>query len=137
MQFRIPSIKKERARNLAIAGLVAAAAIGLFALTSKSDKSLDISGSQGGNAVAIQITSEGFIPATVKVLPGSQVTWTNSDNKAHKVASNPHPIHSEVKGLESPDLDPGASYTYKFDQKGSFGYHDHLNLTRLGTVIVE
>ena len=142
MRLKMPNLNDQKNQRLAVIGLAAVVAVGLivYATTSGPGPSFqDSSGSQSQSdrAVVVQITSEGFMPATIKVLQGSQVTWVNTDNKTHKIASNPHPTHSDVKGLESPDLGTGASYTHTFDQKGSFGYHNHLNVTRLGTVIVE
>lgn len=140
MRLKLPNIKGSTNQNKAVIGFAAVVAVGLIAFAAYQysrtpNNSTNESGD--GPTALVQITAEGFVPATVMVLPGSLVTWTNTDNKPHRVASNPHPTHSDVQGLESPDIAPGESYTYRYGQQGSFGYHDHLNFTRTGTVIVE
>lgn len=86
----------------------------------------------------VTITDKGFSPATIKVKKGSQVTWTNLDKAPHLVASDPHPTHTLLPGLESPVLLSNDSYSFIFEKVGSFTYHDHLNPYKFkGTVIVE
>ena len=55
----------------------------------------------------------------------------------HAVASDPHPTHTELSGLESSILKNKQSYTFKFETGGTYTYHDHLNPTTQGTVIVK
>lgn len=86
---------------------------------------------------AIQITRDGFVPATLSIKKGTRVVWTNADNRDHIVASNPHPAHTGLEGLESKVLASGATYSFVFDQTGEFGYHDHLNPTHNGSVVVQ
>lgn len=86
----------------------------------------------------IEITKDGFIPATLSVPKGSRVTWINKDSKPHRVASNPHPDHNGLKGFDALDIiGPDGRYSFIFDAVGSFGYHDHLNPTVNGTIIVK
>lgn len=88
---------------------------------------------------AIVITKDGFSPATVRVQKGTTVTWTNQDDSPHQVTSDPHPTHEALPGLDSEEaLAKGDSFSFTFEQPGTFTYHDHLNpLKLLGTVIVE
>lgn len=54
------------------------------------------------------------------------------------VASDPHPQHSDLPEFDSLKAIPqGESYLYTFTQKGTWGYHDHLNPSALGTIVVE
>lgn len=89
-------------------------------------------------AASVSITDQGFTPVTLTVKKGTKVTWTNNGNKPRQVASNPHPDHTELKGLDSKGpIGPESTYSYTFDKPGEYNYHDHFNPTVSGTVVVE
>jgi plastocyanin len=51
-----------------------------------------------GSNAAVNITGFAFVPHVLRVLPGTNVTWTNSDPQAHTVTqdedtSSPMPAH--------------------------------------------
>lgn len=96
----------------------------------------------------VEITSEGFNPSTITVEAGETVTWVNKNSVAHWVASANHPDHKvypESGGCIGSKFDacrgiePGESWSFTFNQKGSWGYHDHINFKApfFGKVIVE
>ncbi len=87
----------------------------------------------------VEITKDGFIPATLFVAKGTTVTWTNTDSNPHPIASNPHPEHTTLPGLDSKDVISieGGTYSFTFDTPGEYTYHDHLNPTTNGTIMVE
>jgi plastocyanin len=88
--------------------------------------------------VEIAITADGFEPATVLIPAGTEVTWINQNIEPHWIASNPHPDHDELPGLNSNEaIGPEGSYSYTFEESGEYGYHDHLNPETNGVVIVE
>ncbi len=88
-------------------------------------------------SAVVQITANGFIPATLSVKPGTKVTWVNQDGQPHRVASNPHPTHTDTKGLDSPEVPAGGTYSFVFNGSGQHGYHDHLHPTTNGTLVVQ
>ena len=98
-------------------------------------------GSNGGinNATdhRVVIKNFAFDPPSVTVKSGDTVTWINEDTTPHIVASDPHPTHTDLPGLESSSLSQGQSYSFTFVKTGTFGYHCHLHPTMKGTVIVE
>jgi plastocyanin len=87
----------------------------------------------------IVITKDGFQPATIQILTGSQVTWTNADEAPHQVAADPHPTHTSIPGFDSTKtLKKNESYSFIFDKPGTYTYHDEKNpLKTLGTIIVK
>jgi len=91
-----------------------------------------------GQAV-VQITAAGFSPSSIKVNKGTQVTFTNTDQALHRVASDPYPTHTGLAGFDSVEpLATEESYSYVFEEEGTFTFHDHLNPLKFkGTVIVE
>lgn len=88
-------------------------------------------------AVTVEIKADGFVPATVTVKKGGTVTWKNDADALSWPASDPHPAHTGVAGFDAgAGLAKDASYSFVFNTAGTFGYHDHLNLSHTGTVKV-
>ncbi len=79
-----------------------------------------------------------FVPATITVKKGTEVTWVNKDPDSCWIASDPHPIHTGYTGFDSgKGMKQDETYKFTFQKTGTFGYHDHLNITDTGKVIVE
>jgi plastocyanin len=86
----------------------------------------------------IKIISSGFSPANVIVKKGAKVTFVNNSVKLSWPASDPHPTHTDLPGFDSKKgLKNGESYTFTFNQVGTWGFHDHLNSSFRGKVIVQ
>lgn len=85
----------------------------------------------------ITIIFSGFTPSTLTVKVGSVVTWNNTSGSAVQVASDPHPTHTDLPDLNSGSLANGQTYSYTFNKIGTWGYHNHLDPTEKGTVVVE
>lgn len=89
----------------------------------------------------ITYSSAGFSPSTVTIKNGSKITWVNKSDKQVKIGANPHPIHTgnkEISGGEfTLDLRPGEEKTIVVSKVGTFGYHNHLNVSEEGTIVVE
>ena len=87
----------------------------------------------------VAITSQGFVPQTILIQKGSSVIWTNKDIRPHQIASDPHPTHSLLTSLgQGKAISPKSTFTFTFNQTGTFTYHDELNpLGAKGEVIVK
>jgi plastocyanin len=85
----------------------------------------------------IYITAQGFQPTTITIKTGTTITWRNNDQTAHRIASNPHPEHTDLKGLYSGLLNEQDTYSYTYNTVGSYNYHDETNPTTNGTVVVK
>ena len=85
----------------------------------------------------VRISSSGFSPDSVTIKVGGTVTFINDDSADHQVASAPHPVHTDYPKLNVGVLKPGEMGTAEFDEAGTFGYHDHLNPSLTGKVVVE
>lgn len=87
----------------------------------------------------VAIDSSQFVPATLTVSPGTYVTWTNDDSQVHQVAADPFPKDNSISGFNSQvSLQNHDSYTYQFNQKGTYTYHDEKNPFSMdGTVVVK
>ena len=85
----------------------------------------------------VKMTKSGFDPENVSVKAGESVTWVNEDTEPHWPASNDHPNHTVYPGFDAKKpIQAGESYTFVFEKVGSWGFHDHLNSRKTGTVTV-
>ncbi len=74
----------------------------------------------------------------VEVTAGSTVTFRNADTTPHGVASDPHPVHTGLPGFDAGGpIAPGETYEFTFTSPGTFGFHNHLNPSLRGTVVVK
>lgn len=94
----------------------------------------------------IEITSSGFNPVTLTINVGDTVTFINKDTQSHWVASAVHPTHlayPETGGCIGSKFDSchgliqDESFSFKFNNKGSWKYHDHLRPGLTGTIVVK
>ncbi|MDO8874342.1 MAG: cupredoxin domain-containing protein [Methanoregula sp.] len=88
------------------------------------------------SANTIRINRKGFDPASITVAAGSTVRWVNDDSTADPGLYNPTHRISLVNIKDSPLLSPGQSWSWIFDQPGSYDYSDMIHSIPKGTVIV-
>ena len=72
-----------------------------------------------------------FSPADITVKKGTTVTWTNNDAVEHTVTED-----DGQTGPSAPPLSQGQSYTFTFNQAGTFHYHCTIHSEMTGTVTV-
>ena len=124
--------------SLIIAFVVIVVALVGFLYFNKQKSTGSKTTTQPVTVAAVSITKDGFVPATIQIKKGSQVTWTNNDTNPHQVVTDPHPTHTNLKGLNSDSLGQGESFTFTFEKSGTFTYHDEMNpLNIKGAVIVK
>ncbi|HLG90680.1 MAG TPA: dockerin type I domain-containing protein [Candidatus Saccharimonadales bacterium] len=76
----------------------------------------------------VSITNSGFVPATISIKAGDQVTWINNDSVPRQVAADPHPAHDSIVDFDSSiALQPGDSLGFFFETAGTFTLHDESN----------
>ena len=78
-----------------------------------------------------------FYPAILTIKAGTNVHFINKGSVPIWVASDPHPVHTNLLGFNS--LGPvktGAYYGLTFLATGTFGYHNHFLPNQQGTIIV-
>lgn len=115
------------------------------ATSSSSHSSYPTQSATSGQNV-VTYTNAGFSPSTLAINKGDTVTFKNAASAAIQVASNPHPIHNgypTIGGCVSSTFDsctniaPGQTWSFKFDIVGRWGYHNHLNPSYGGTIVVQ
>jgi plastocyanin len=64
----------------------------------------------------VVIRDGAFEPNRINVRVGDTVRWTNNGQKVHTVSA-------DDGSWDSGNLDPGKTYSHKFDKAGTFNYH--------------
>lgn len=69
----------------------------------------------------VWITANGFQPTTLTVTAGTTVTWINKDNSNHTVDSGAPNMPENL--FSSPTIRPNGTFSFKFDNPGSYNYY--------------
>jgi plastocyanin len=100
----------------------------------------------------IVFTDAGFSPNSFTVQTGDMVTFINESSASFWPASAIHPTHKVYSGTSLSEHCPGVaadsfdacggipageSWSFTFLKPGIWKYHDHLNASRTGMVVVE
>ncbi len=83
-----------------------------------------------GDSVTVRIDGMRFEPAVITVAPGTTVTWVQGSRM-------PHTISGDAEGLLSSTLYTGQTFSYTFDETGSYQYVCGLHPSMKGSVVVE
>jgi plastocyanin len=99
----------------------------------------------------VTYTDSGYLPSTLTIKKGETITFINKSSHPMWPASAYHPTHRVYSGtsLEEhcPDkqgiafdacegIPAGGFWSFTFDQRGTWKYHDHLNPSNTGTIVV-
>lgn len=78
-----------------------------------------------------------FNPNKLTVKKGTTVKFINQSNDQMWVASNPHPVHTDLPGFDELEATGNrGSYEYAFIKVGTWGYHNHINPSSKGSITV-
>ncbi len=98
--------------------------------SSGQDNATSDSSSSGTSSATVNITNMLFTPSQVTIQKSDTVTWTNNDSADHTVTAD------TGNGPKSETITPGSTYSYTFDEVGSFQYHCSFHSAMHGTVVV-
>jgi len=101
----------------------------------------------------VTLTDTGFTPTTVTIGVGETVRFTNTSSRGMWVGADEHPTHTEYDGTSTREhcangvnitgsfdqctpIENGASWDYTFEKVGTFGFHNHVGASSVGTVTV-
>lgn len=85
----------------------------------------------------INLTKNGFDPAIIKVKVGILIQWINQSGVEASVNSADHPTHQMYTPLNLGKFPNGSSVSFIFDKPGTYKYHNHLNSSQTGVIVVE
>jgi len=80
-------------------------------------------------------TDSCYTPSKIVIKQGGSVTWVNEDVAFHSVTSGYYDEPSEI--FDSDYLDPEESFTFTFENIGTYDYFCTLHPWMKGQVIVE
>jgi len=83
---------------------------------------------QSGN-VKVSIANFAFDPTNLTVTTGTTVTWTNNDSVAHNILS-------DDGSWGSNSLATGDTFSFTFNQVGTFPYHCGVHPSMKATITV-
>ena len=88
--------------------------------------------------VMIDLTNFAFKPKEIKISPGTQVIWKNSDPVSHFINTDSHPAHTYFPQQNSRELGEGDTYSLTFTTPGLYPYHCSAHAAMMtGTLLVE
>jgi plastocyanin len=102
-----------------------------------SSNNTNSSSSDQTAAATITYGDNGFSPSTVTVKSGDTILIKNTSSNPLQFDSDPHPAHTDDPELNVGDIAPGSSGTLKATTVGTHGYHNHLNPSDTGTIVVQ
>lgn len=132
-------------KKLAVLGVIFSSAIILSACnlykTSSTNTNQESTPQQatespvGGNVITY--SDSGFSPAQLKVKVGEAVQFKNDSTSSVQVNSAVHPTHTLYPELNIGSIAAGESKSVAFTQAGTYKYHNHLNASENGMIVVE
>lgn len=81
-------------------------------------------------AAEVKIDNFSFGPATLTVVAGTTVTWTNRDDI-------PHTVVSDDKVFKSKVLDTDEKFSFTFTKPGTYPYFCSIHPKMTGKVVVQ
>jgi plastocyanin len=80
--------------------------------------------------VAVEIKGFAFNPAIITISKGTTIVWTQKDNSSHTVTI------ASGAGFDSGTLGQGQTFSYTFNEIGTFNYGCSIHPSMSGKVIV-
>jgi amicyanin len=90
----------------------------------------DANNAGAGPVATVTMDHNTFIPAEITVVPGTTVTWTNTE-------AMPHTVVDQNKAFRSKTLVKDASFSFTFTTAGDYDYLCSIHPFMKGKVIVK
>jgi plastocyanin len=134
--------------------LVVLGAIGVWLIIGRSDNETDVDTSpsttqatnnettQGDEsdktaAATLIYNGSGFSPRSLTIKAGETIELKNESSRRVEFSSDPHPVHTDNRELNQSSLAAGESVKFTISNKGTWGFHNHLNENEAGTITVQ
>lgn len=114
------------------------------------DVDTNMTDEESESEMTVDYDGSSFSPSSITVSVGETVTFVNNSGSGMWVASAVHPTHAAYGGTSlnehcddgssfdaCQEIAPGESWSFTFDKSGEWQYHDHLNASNTGTVVVQ
>lgn len=80
------------------------------------------------NAIKVDMTNSAFAPAIVTIKAGDTISWTNRDKVMHQLKS---------ETFNSQELQTGQTFSFTFDNPGTYDYVCSVHPSMTGSIIVQ
>ncbi len=93
----------------------------------------------------VTYTDAGFTPSSLEIKSGDTVKFENQSNNNVWVSSAKHPTHANYPTTggcigstfdSCKALQKGEIWSFKFDIAGNWKYHNHVDATKFGEIVV-
>jgi amicyanin len=121
-----PSVDRRRPQSIVQTLRLAALVTALAVAPSLAE---DANNAGAGPVATVSMDHNTFIPAEITVVPGTTVTWTNSE-------AMPHTVVDQNKAFRSKTLVKDASFSFMFTTAGDYDYLCSIHPFMKGKVIV-
>jgi plastocyanin len=125
-------------KTLLLSGIIMAIVVAGGALFFMQDgSSKKVEEVLGEPTVTIVRTNSGYEPNEITIKKGDIVLWKNESSDFHWPASDIHPTHTiypEFDPLRA--IAPGEDWKFKFDEVGTWKFHDHIRANKTGIITV-
>ncbi len=92
---------------------------------------------QDNSKFSIILSKDGFTPSNLIIQKNDTVVFTSTRDYSFWPASDKHPAHSEYPEFDArKEILFDSSWEFTFTEIGEWSYHDHLNSTLRGLIIV-
>jgi len=126
-----------RAAGIGLLAVTLVAGIGAGVVLTRQEAINQASAATSAGATIIIETGGTYTPDTIRIKKGQSVTWDNHDARRSRQVM---PADDTTKGLAgfgtSEPLTKGQSYSYVFQDTGTFRYYDATGSQLIGTIIV-
>lgn len=93
----------------------------VYMITSPEEQTTDGDDEETASEVTIIMENNTFQPADITITVGTTVTWVNEDSYVHNVLSGTRGNPTGM--IESPDIQGGKTFSYTFEENGTFEYY--------------
>jgi plastocyanin len=87
-----------------------------------------------GAVAEVEMVNIQFVPQELTVAVGTTVTWKNEDSFPHTVTSG---IRDSPTGLFDETVNAGQTFSFTFDEAGTYNYYCRIHPGMDGVIIVE
>ena len=130
------------------AALVVVISLGACSSSGAPGRSAEPSSTPEKSQTQVSLNGIAFEPDVLEIEPGTSVTWTNEDDILHTVTSGvgkkqgvpgvSEDVPGKPDGRFEREMDgAGATFTFTFEEAGTFPYFCAIHAGMTGTVVVE
>lgn len=102
---------------------------GGFIVSEGSGATPESGSTEGGEATVVEIKDFKFLPETLEIATGTEVTWNNGDIILHTVVA-------DDGSFESENIARGETFSFTFETAGTFPYICGIHTSMKGEIIV-